>query len=169
MLYLKSNDNLLKGFVFGRSGYEIKGFYLHVFVQPLYLLDENINLTFGYKIKYDSKDFWEIDDKKDNTKLFIELEKAINKNSNDFLKIFDSPESFYKYYQNKCVNLRMVEAVVLSACYSLSEERFSLIDKYISILEKEDLSINWRKTLLEQARLLKLNITDEKKIKKDIT
>lgn len=165
LLYRIFDGNMLLGFVFARSGFNKNGFYLHKFVQPLYILDEDINLTFGDRIIFNNDDFWEIDLEKDNSKLFIILANEINLNIKSFLNKVNTPELFYNYYKKKSKTLRWMEAVVLSSCHYLSDKRFELMDKYISVLEKEDMSINWRRILLDQARLLQSNISNEEELK----
>ncbi|WP_286920167.1 hypothetical protein [Flavobacterium sp. UBA4197] len=164
ILYKKPIDSLLVGFCFERSGLNSNGFYLNAFVQPLYVPSEDISLTFGYRVTNTVSDFWEINPESENRLLFSSLEMEMNRSIDTFLSIFNSPTSFYKYYEDKCVNLRMVQAVVLSSCYDLLDERFELMTKYISILEEEDMSINWKRNIFEQAKLLRDQISNKNEL-----
>jgi hypothetical protein len=47
LLYQAPVANILRGFIFDSSGFSAEAFYPHVFVQPLYVPRDNLDLTLG--------------------------------------------------------------------------------------------------------------------------
>src|SRR5690606_32289028 len=93
-----------------------------------------------------------------------ELSSLMNNEFVDFLSKVDTPLKFYKFYGDKCVNLRMIEAVIYSAIYTKQKDVKLLINNFIDLLKKEDLSIKWIEELLNQMISLNEIIDDDDKI-----
>lgn len=161
ILYREPLNNMLVGFCFEKSSFHKDSLYVWSFVQPIYVPNENINLTFGKRIRNEQ---WQI---KNNPKFDKDIKKLSNLMSNEvttFLNEIDTPLKFYNYYQDKSVNLRMLESVVYSAIYTKQKDIKILLNNFIDILKKEDLSIKWIEELLNQMVSLNKIIDDDNKI-----
>lgn len=151
ILYNRDIDNLLVGFCFEKSGFHKEGVYILPFVQPLYILDEDINLTFGTRIKSRRNgDLWHLKNNIDIDKTLSELKPLMKKELKNFLLKIKNSEDFYNYFKNKKVkNIRIKEALVYSAVHSDNKKGKILISEFIKELKKEDLEIDWIKGILE--------------------
>ncbi len=151
ILYNRDIDNLLVGFCFEKSGFQKEGVYILPFVQPLYILDEDVNLTFGTRIKSRRNvDLWHLKNNIDIDKTLSELKPLMKKELKNFLLKIKNSEDFYNYFKNKKVkNIRIKEALVYSAVHSDNKKGKILISEFIKELKKEDLEIDWIKGILE--------------------
>lgn len=161
ILCIEPLNNMIVGFCFEKSGFHKDSLYVWSFVQPLYVPNEHIILTFGKRVRNEQL---QIKNNKEFDKDVKELSKLMNKEIEVFLNEVSSPSKFYNYYQDKCVNLRMIEAVVYSAIYTKQKNTKTLLNNFINTIKKDDLSIKWIEDLLNQMISIKEIVDDNDKI-----
>lgn len=158
VLYMKPLEELLVGFYFEKSGFNKDSLYIWSFVQPLYVPNENIILTFGKRLREKE---WAI---KNNPNLNSDLNlirQLIEEEISSFITAVDTPIKFFKYYEDKCINLKMIESLVYTSLYIKHKDSQLILNKFIDHLKHQDLTINWVNELLNNMLFLK-NIQDSK-------
>lgn len=164
ILFKEPLDDMLIGFCFEKSGFDKDIFYVNAFVQPLYIENENIILTFGWRIRKQ----WKLKNNDNLDKDLQELSTLMLEELNSFLNIVDTPSKFYEYYHDKCVNIRMIEAVVYSAIYTKHPDAELILNNFIEILQNENLSIKWMKKILNEMIDLKETFHNDAEISKKL-
>lgn len=164
IIYQYPLNNILLGFCFDKSGFNKDCVYISVFAQPLYINADNIILSFGNRLKGKDGNLWQLENNPNLEEILSELLLLMKDVIDDFLNKVNTPSRFYNYYQDKLVNIRMVEAVTYSAIYSKHKDSELILENYIKILQNENLEIDWVKNLLDVAKNLKLIIDDDEAI-----
>lgn len=161
ILYKFPLNDLVVGFCFEKSASVKGGIYVWSFVQPLYLPNDSIILTFGRRLE---NKLWELKDANNFEVTMNKLLLSIKNEIENFVVKVDSAEKFYNYYSNKCENLRMTQGVVYSAVYLKNSESELLLNNYIKILKEQNLMIKWINSLLIEAEYLKSIFSDRNEI-----
>ena len=141
LLYHEIKSGLLRGFCFNSSAFSANQFEIVVFVMPLYVPLDFINLNFGYFLRNPIKrQWWEYDEDR-LEQLGAELASVINQAEHDFLSKVNDAASFYRYYKKDRKNsFRFFEAVSYSAAYAeLAGADDDLKDCLSFIKNKEDM------------------------------
>jgi hypothetical protein len=162
IIYQAPLEDILFGFCFEKSAKNENGLYVWSFVQPLYVKADSIVLTFGNRLKRMDDELWLLKNNPESHNLLSELNDLMLQSLNTFLSQVNTAEKFYNFYNDKCSNLRMIQAVVLSAVLADDADAQLVLDNYINILQGENLDFKWKKDLLDEAMFLKQSFDDSK-------
>jgi hypothetical protein len=161
ILYQMPLSDFIIGFCFEKSRNEKDSAYVWSFIQPLYVPNDSIILSFGKRLE---NKLWTL---KGNKVLKSEIDELVflmrTEIDNFFIKT-NSIHKFYNFFENECSNLRMIEALVYSAVYSKNEDSELILDNFINSLEHENLSIKWISDICENMKHLKLILTDKNEL-----
>ncbi|WP_410220749.1 hypothetical protein [Pedobacter sp.] len=150
--------DFLIGFCFEKSKNENDSLYVWSFIQPLYVPNDSISLSFGRRL---NDKLWKLKGINSSKEELAELHALMVNENDNFFEQVDSVKKFYDHFENSGKNLRMIEALVYSAIYSQNVDAEMIIDNFISTLRKENLSIAWIGKILEQMEYLKSIIADK--------
>lgn len=161
-ILFKEDNDIIIGFCLEKSGVQKDSLYIWSFSQPLYVLAEDINLSFGRRLR---KEAWQIKGNSNLDNDALLMIQLMRDELNGYLNQVNNPDKFYQCFNDKCVNLRMLEAVVYSALKSNNNQSEDILSNYINILKQEDLSINWISRLLENAEELMQSLSNSDSVK----
>jgi hypothetical protein len=153
--------DFIVGFCFETSKNEKDSLYVWSFVQPLYVPNDSLSLSFGKRLK---NKLWKLKGIEVLESEVKELTSLMMTEIDDFFIKINSIHKFYNYFKNECRNLRMIEAVVYSAVYSQNEDAELILDNFINALQQENLSIKWISDILNQMKYLKSILNDKDKL-----
>lgn len=167
ILYKSPVKDTLVGFCFEKSGFNKDCVYISAFVQPLYVESDCIVLTFGKRLKSKKNgELWHLKNNPEIDKAISELKPLMQKEIENFFPKVETPNDFYQYYKSKEVkNIRINEALVYSAIYSMNGHSKQILRNFIKELVKEDLEIGWIKNIFLKAIELERIIDDDHKVK----
>jgi hypothetical protein len=169
--YKISNNCLIKspikdiivGFCFENSSSE-NMMYIWWFAQPLFVPSDTMNLTFGNRINLgEGGQLWDFSQSKTENNIKI-LSREMQLIEIKEINTLETPLNFYhNYYKNKEKNLRIYEAIVISASWVDLPNMDNEIENCLLFVDKNlDKTIPWIKQVVENLNLLK-----EKKTKED--
>ena len=153
--------DFVKGFCFEKSKNEENSLYVWSFVQPLFVPNDTISLSFGKRL---GNRLWTLKGNDVIQSDIIDLSILMKNEVVNFFADIDSNNKFYNFYENECKNIRMVEALVYSAIYSQNKNAELILNNFINNLQNEDLSIKWIGTILQKMQHLKLILNDKDKL-----
>jgi hypothetical protein len=142
LLHLPVQEGLLRGIFFDSSAFSKSTFYVHVFVMPLYVPSEHLNLSFGSRLAGN----WDID----ATDTLATLKHGVENEAMPFLLSCSSIQGFVAYLQNSLPKTpRILEALGYSiAKLGLILEAASVFSR---IPDDLDTTISWQKELHDRA------------------
>jgi len=140
--------DVLCGVLFDSSAFSKEAFYIHIFVQPLYVPAEYLVLTFGERVP----GVWE--HKASNVDILApRVLKAIQDQARPFHERFSTAESFYRNAERTfpTENIHLQQALVLTAIY-LGRKRDAQrhFDALRLLIEKSDPKIPWPRAVLAE-------------------
>jgi len=142
--------------------------YLWLFVQPLYVPETLLHLTFGNRLVDRNKSqVWNLMKLSESEHAFNEMKLAIDLNIDLFDKL-SNPVNFYSYYHESEVknkNLKIYEAVVYTSIYlSLTSAKLELNNCVQFIQTELDASVPWINEVLNKLVFLKNNFQESGEI-----
>ena len=159
-------DDVLYGYCFENSSKKNKN-HIWSFVQPLYIRDNILHLTFGKRLKFKNSEAWNIDEIVDDKYSMDYLLNEMKKEEKEIARL-SGPLEFYEFYKKEEhleENLRVYEAVIYSSIWlSLPSAQKELNDCIEYIYQQEDLSIKWVKEVLDNMLRLRNGFTNAKSI-----
>jgi hypothetical protein len=161
ILYQIPLSDFAIGFCFEKSKNEKDSVYVWSFIQPLYVPNDSIILSFGKRL---GNKLWTLKGNKVLKSELDELSSLMRTELDDFFIKINSIPKFYNYFEHECKNLRMIEALVYSAIYCKNEEAELIVDNFINTLEHENLSIKWISDIFEEMKYLKSILVDKNKL-----
>lgn len=153
ILYKTSVNNILVGFCFERSSSEKESLYVWSFAMPLYLMKEDLSLTFGQRLKRGkNEELWHFKNNPQIDKTLKSLTLLMQKEIKDFFPKVETPKDFFEFYKDSEVkNVRIKEALVYSGVYAKHPQSKELLKSFTEELENEDLTIQWIKDVLQNS------------------
>jgi hypothetical protein len=130
---------ILKGIHINKSGLDKSQFELKYFVQPLYVPDKYLNLSYGSTLRnIGGRQWWDYDfDKIEEISNQISI--LINKIDKAFLLKISDANDFYSYFKkDKKLSFRFFEAVAYSSCYSKNVRFKEDLSDLLAFLEKKE-------------------------------
>ncbi|MBN1971953.1 MAG: hypothetical protein JW870_21555 [Candidatus Delongbacteria bacterium] len=156
---------ILQGFCFEKSPHDKNGFYLWVFVQPIFIENDNIVLTFGKRIKNKNGNEWWSINKENENYIIQNLNTVFENEGFNYLNQTGSLNKFFNYFRDCQTNLRIMEAVSFTSFIIGNKDCYKENDTLINeIEENHDLGIKWKRDILDKLYLIK-NINDDSKLK----
>lgn len=147
LVYANPIAETLRGLLFDSSRYDRKEFSVHVFVQPLFVPSENLNLDFGFRL---SNFDWNLED----PSIFDKLKLEVRNHALPFLLKVNSllDVALYISSLNRPDNIVFLE--VEAACWSRLENLTTSKSLWARILDRYDATSPWQSRLADRVRTL---------------
>jgi len=154
LLYQVPVGNILRSFIFDSSGFSAQAFYPHVFVQPLYVPRDHMDLTLGARFL----GAWEFDPERDQ-QMAQKLLHEIFRTGLPLLRRQEGPEGIVEELRRNPalgVNCRLQEVLVYSLLLlGRNEEGLDELDKLLAMLEPLSEARSWERTLHAEIGILR--------------
>lgn len=162
LLYHKDIQYLLSGFYFESSAFSSTSFTIEVFVQPLYIPDDTIVLTFGNRLGNIAKQreiWWEYNESSEED-ISNEVLSLMMNSGIPYLEERRTLEKFSNHYKNldPNANKHMVEAIcyalVLINDYQQAEKRLLSLERVLAQDILKYPGISWIKDIQFRVQLI---------------
>jgi len=148
-------DDVLGGFCFEPSLIDRNSIYIWWLVQPLFIPENMIHLTFGGRIE--NSNYNQLWSDLNSLKTIETIKDAIN-NKKPLIESLSELALFYEYFNKKDrQNLRIYEALIYTLIWMGSYNWEQEIKDFIRFVDKFDVSIPWIKKLKEDMISLSLS------------
>jgi hypothetical protein len=154
LLYRVPVGNVLRAFIFDSSGFSAEAFHPQVFVQPLYVPCDHLNLTLGRRFL----GVWKFEPELEQ-QLGQKLIHEIFQTGLPFLQRYAGPESIAKELRRNPalgVNCRLQEVLAYSLLIlGRNDEALHELDQLLAMLEPLSEARSWERTLHAEIGILR--------------
>jgi hypothetical protein len=167
LLFHTRIEYLLRGFCFEPSGFESGGFYVWVFVQPLYIPSDNVLLTYGDRLGGGSM-FWKPIGV-DESSVMRALLEAMGKEGLPVLERIKTPSAFAAWRSTEPIHRRgmnrleaQASALILAGNHRQGAELLDEIERRMPEIRRENIRLQldrpWVEEIANRARTLRAKL-----------